>query len=54
MFCKECNLFTLKEKCSKCGGKTQLPQPPKYSPDDHYGEYRRRVKEKELKEKGYL
>lgn len=54
MFCKECEIFTLKEKCPKCENKTILPQPPKYSPDDHYAEYRRKAKEEELKNKGYL
>jgi H/ACA ribonucleoprotein complex subunit 3 len=51
--CKECGKFLLNEKCD-CGGKAVSPMPPKYSPEDKYGSYRRRAKEEELKEKGLL
>ena len=44
--------YTMKEEC--CGKTTIDPKPPKYSPDDKYGKYRREVKEKERKEQGLL
>jgi len=34
----------MKEVCN-CGNKTANPKPPKYSPDDPYGAYRRRAKD---------
>ena len=46
--CPSCRDYTLKEQCPKCGGTTLMPMPAKYSPEDRYGEYRRRLK-KELK-----
>lgn len=39
--CKECKTYTFKEHCPKCGGETKNPNPPKYSPEDAYGKYRR-------------
>ena len=41
--CIKCSEYTMKEQC-KCGGKAIPPQPAKYSPEDHYGEYRRKAK----------
>ena len=37
------------KKTCKCGSKAINPKPPKYSPDDPYGNYRRKAKEEELK-----
>ena len=34
--------------------KTIIKDPPKYSQNDKYGEYRRKVKEEEYKKKGYF
>lgn len=51
--CTSCNKYTLNEKCS-CGGKAVNPKPAKYSPEDKYSEYRRKVKEQTLKEKKLL
>lgn len=45
--CQECGCYTLKEKC-KCGGKAVSVRPAKYSPDDKYGNYRRKAKKNEL------
>ncbi|MHA1191809.1 MAG: nucleolar RNA-binding Nop10p family protein, partial [Promethearchaeota archaeon] len=44
--CKECNQYGLNNsennsKCSNCGGQLLNPRPPKYSPIDKYGKYRR-------------
>ncbi|MEF8833061.1 MAG: RNA-protein complex protein Nop10 [Candidatus Thermoplasmatota archaeon] len=43
--CLSCDEYMLKEFCGKCGEKTVNPKPPKYSPEDRFGEYRRRQKE---------
>jgi len=51
--CAECGSYTLDEACT-CGGKALRPQPPKFSPEDKYGSYRRKVKEPELIKKGLL
>jgi len=42
--CPSCREYTLADKCPKCGGATLMPMPAKYSPEDRYGEYRRRLK----------
>jgi H/ACA ribonucleoprotein complex subunit 3 len=41
--CENCDKYTLKSLCS-CGNKTNVPQPPRYSPQDRYGDYRRKLK----------
>lgn len=43
--CPACGLYTLKGACSKCGGPTRNPLPPRFSPKDPYGKYRRLVQE---------
>lgn len=43
----------MKQTC-ECGEKTVTPKPPKYSPEDKYADYRRKVKRTELEEKGLL
>lgn len=43
----------MQEVC-KCGEKTENPKPARYSPDDSYGEYRRKAKEEMLREKGLI
>jgi len=43
--CKECGRYTLSEdKCPYCGGRLGSPKPPKFSPEDKYGKYRRMMK----------
>jgi H/ACA ribonucleoprotein complex subunit 3 len=42
--CPTCNVYTLKDLCPKCGGTTLMPMPAKYSPEDRYGAYRRKLK----------
>ena len=42
--CKSCGMYTLKETCPSCGGQTISPHPPKFSPLDPYGKYRRMLK----------
>jgi H/ACA ribonucleoprotein complex subunit 3 len=36
--------YTLRGTCPECGGETRNTAPPRFSPDDAYGEYRRRTK----------
>ncbi|MBW6452003.1 MAG: RNA-protein complex protein Nop10 [DPANN group archaeon] len=42
--CPTCDTYTMKEKCSKCKEKTKRPVPPRFSPQDQYGKYRRAMK----------
>ncbi|MFH0876579.1 MAG: nucleolar RNA-binding Nop10p family protein [archaeon] len=51
--CQTCGKYSLKQECL-CGTKAVTPEPPKYSPDDKYAEYRRRVKQPEWEKKGLL
>jgi len=43
--CKSCNIYTLKDACPSCGGEVNVIYPPKYSIEDRYGKYRRKLKE---------
>ena len=52
LYCTVCHTYTLQEKCPKCSTPTHEPRPPKYTPEDKYGSYRRQEKKKELQEKG--
>lgn len=47
--CPSCKSYGLSEKCS-CGGTRVKPKPPKYSPEDKYGSYRRQFNEKKQEE----
>jgi H/ACA ribonucleoprotein complex subunit 3 len=43
--CAVCGRYTLKrDVCPYCGGKLTMPYPPKFSPTDKYGDYRRKYK----------
>lgn len=42
--CSNCGRYTLKEVCPDCRGETRIAHPPKFSPEDPYGEYRRRLR----------
>lgn len=52
--CPECMRYTMKVKCPECRTKAVNPKPSKYSPQDKYGEYRRKAKFKILKQEGLL
>ena len=54
MRCPNCHAYTLQESCATCTVRTIMPKPAKYSPEDHYGAYRRKAKEEQLKAKGWL
>lgn len=43
-FCAKCQDYTLADKCHRCGGPAVQKTPAKFSPEDHYGVYRRRLK----------
>ncbi len=45
--CPKCGEYTLRDTCPKCGEKTCTPLPPRFSPEDPYGVYRRKLR-KEL------
>ncbi len=38
--CRKCDVYTFKEKCPRCGAKTVIPHPPRFSPEDKYVKYR--------------
>ena len=42
--CTVCKEYTLQDTCPHCGQKALANRPAKYSPEDHHGEYRRRLK----------
>ncbi len=42
--CKKCRIYTLKDKCPNCTLPTSSPHPPRFSPEDTYGKYRRKLK----------
>uniref|UniRef100_A0A7C4BB78 Ribosome biogenesis protein Nop10 n=1 Tax=Thermofilum pendens TaxID=2269 RepID=A0A7C4BB78_THEPE len=43
--CSLCGRYTLREDhCPYCGGPVKSPHPAKFSPEDPYGPYRRRMK----------
>lgn len=41
--CVACNIYTLEETCPKCGARARIPMPARFSPEDHYGGYRRKL-----------
>lgn len=45
-----CRVYTLKDTCRVCGEPTVSPHPPRFSPEDPYGEYRRRLKRELMRE----
>jgi H/ACA ribonucleoprotein complex subunit 3 len=42
--CEVCGEYTLKAVCERCGRRTKNPMPPRFSPKDSYGRYRRMMK----------
>ncbi|HMK53481.1 MAG TPA: RNA-protein complex protein Nop10 [Methanobacteriaceae archaeon] len=43
--CRLCSEYTIQNQCPYCGGGVKVVYPPKYSPEDKYGKYRRMLKE---------
>jgi H/ACA ribonucleoprotein complex subunit 3 len=44
LYCKKCRVYTLDKICKNCKGNTVSKDPPRFSPQDHYGKYRRKLK----------
>ena len=44
--CGECARYTLAKEGPECGSATASPLPPRYSPEDRYGKYRRMLTQK--------
>lgn len=43
--CSSCGMYTLRaDRCPYCGGTPGAAHPAKFSPEDPYGEYRRKMK----------
>ncbi|NHI91353.1 MAG: RNA-protein complex protein Nop10 [Candidatus Lokiarchaeota archaeon] len=42
--CPNCGNYTLKGLCPQCHTQTKNPNPAKFSLQDNYGEYRRKLK----------
>ncbi|UCD13870.1 MAG: RNA-protein complex protein Nop10 [Thermoplasmatales archaeon] len=49
LYCRKCKSYTLDEMCNKCKEKTVVKKPARFSPQDRYGEYRRKLKKLEKK-----
>lgn len=43
-YCEICKDYTMDENCHRCNKKTIPKAPPRFSPQDHYGKYRRMLK----------
>jgi len=41
--CRACGRYTLATTCPECHGATRSPHPARFSPQDRYGDYRRRL-----------
>lgn len=48
--CTACGAYTLREVCPSCGARAASPHPPRYSPEDRWGAYRRRAKAERMAE----
>jgi len=42
--CPVCGRYTMEDECPVCGERTVSPLPPRFSPEDRYGKYRRALK----------
>lgn len=45
--CPKCETYTMEKICPKCTSPTYPPKPAKFSPEDPYGDYRRKAKKEE-------
>jgi len=52
--CEQCKQYTLQAVCPKCSAAALPIKPLKYSPEDPYGEYRRKAKHHLLQEQGLI
>ncbi|MCQ1539144.1 RNA-protein complex protein Nop10 [Methanocalculus taiwanensis] len=42
--CTEDGTYTLSQQCKVCGRPTKPVHPPRFSPQDRYGKYRRQMR----------
>lgn len=42
--CLQCKEYTLQDACPRCGAAAKPNRPAKFSPEDNYGAYRRKLK----------
>jgi len=47
LYCENCKVYTLYSICKICKKITICKNPPRFSPQDHYGVYRRKLKKLE-------
>lgn len=47
LFCRTCRVYTMRDRCPRCGSPTVPNKPARFSPQDHYGAYRRKLKQLE-------
>ncbi|NOZ82409.1 MAG: RNA-protein complex protein Nop10 [Euryarchaeota archaeon] len=52
-YCRECRRYTLQHACATCGAETVSPHPPRFSPEDRYGAYRRKLRKELMEEAGW-
>ena len=50
LYCRKCKSYTLDKICGNFNEKTISKKPARFSPQDHYGKYRRELKK--LQKKG--
>ena len=43
--CTSCWTYTFKSECPECGSDVMNPLPARYSPQDRWGKYRRKLKQ---------
>ena len=41
--CSDCGRYTLSQACPNCGKQSHTPHPSRFSPEDRYGKYRRKL-----------
>jgi H/ACA ribonucleoprotein complex subunit 3 len=46
LYCTHCQRYTIHPVCSSCKEKTGSSKPARFSPQDHYGKYRRALKKR--------
>jgi H/ACA ribonucleoprotein complex subunit 3 len=49
-YCMQCNNYTMQSICPHCKNKTIERKPARFSPQDHYGSYRRKLIKQQKKE----
>ncbi|MBN2599763.1 MAG: nucleolar RNA-binding Nop10p family protein [Candidatus Thermoplasmatota archaeon] len=50
LYCVHCERYTMHPVCFFCKGNTVSRSPARFSPQDHYGKYRRELKKRNREE----